>query len=147
MITFIKTPIGNLRVTYKNETLVEVKSVEGDHNENKKLQNEAEKQIIEYFDGKRTVFDLKYELSGTDFQKKIWKEMIKIPFGSTMSYKELAEKIGKPKAYRAVANAAGKNPLLIICPCHRVVGSKSIGGFSCGIEKKIILMKLEGIIY
>jgi len=84
----------------------------------------------------------------TSFQKKVWHEMLKIPRGSVMSYKELAQNIGKPKAYRAVANACGKNPFPIDVPCHRVIGSNNrIGGFSMkgGVSKKRELLLIEGI--
>lgn len=88
-------------------------------------------------------------LVGTDFQIKVWKEIKKIPKGSTLTYKELAKKINKPKSYRAVANACGKNPYPIIIPCHRVIGSNgNIGGYSGkgGVEKKIFLLKSENVI-
>ena len=91
----------------------------------------------------------KKDLIGTDFQIKVWKEIKKIPKGSTLTYKELAKKINKPKAYRAVANACGKNPYPIIIPCHRVIGSNgNIGGYSDkgGVEKKIFLLKSENVI-
>ena len=86
----------------------------------------------------------------TQFQKKVWKAIDKIPFGHTITYKQLAESIGKPNAYRAVANACGKNPKPIKTPCHRVVSSDgSIGGYSAkgGVEKKRALLKKEGIIF
>ena len=86
------------------------------------------------------------DLVGTDFQIKVWNEIKKIPKGSTLTYKELAKKINKPKAYRAVANACGKNPYPIIIPCHRIVGSNgNIDGYSDkgGVEKKIFLLKSE----
>ena len=88
----------------------------------------------------------KEELIGTDFQKKVWNEIKKIPRGSILTYKDLAKKIDKPRAYRAVANACGKNPYPIRIPCHRVIGSNGkIGGYSAkgGIDKKISLLKSE----
>jgi methylated-DNA-[protein]-cysteine S-methyltransferase len=88
-------------------------------------------------------------LIGTDFQIKVWNEIKKIPKGSALTYKELAKKINKPKAYRAVANACGKNPYPIVIPCHRVIGSNgNIGGYSSegGVEKKIALLKSENVI-
>ena len=90
----------------------------------------------------------KNDLIGTDFQIRVWKGIKKIPKGSTLSYKELAKKINKPKAYRAVANACGKNPYPIIIPCHRVIGSNgNIGGYSDigGVKKKIFLLKSENV--
>jgi O-6-methylguanine DNA methyltransferase len=103
-------------------------------------------QAREYLSGKRREFDVDVSaLQGTDFQKAVWREMTKIPYGQTRSYKQLAEAIGKPKAYRAVANACGKNPLPIIVPCHRTVASNGIGGFSLGLDLKRQLLKIEGI--
>jgi O-6-methylguanine DNA methyltransferase len=103
-------------------------------------------QVGEYLGGKRRGFDVDVSaLSGTDFQKAVWREMTKIPYGQTRSYKQLAEAIGKPKAYRAVANACGKNPLPIVIPCHRVVASHGIGGFSLGLKLKRQLLKIENI--
>jgi len=90
----------------------------------------------------------KKDLIGTEFQIKVWKEIKKIPKGSPLTYKELAKKINKPKAYRAVANACGKNPYPIIIPCHRVIGSNgNVGGYSDkgGVKKKIFLLKSENV--
>ncbi|MGV8168676.1 MAG: methylated-DNA--[protein]-cysteine S-methyltransferase [Candidatus Nanoarchaeia archaeon] len=108
-----------------------------------KLEKECRRQINEYISGKRKKFDVKLKFSGTHFQEKVWKEMQKIPYGKTLSYGELAARIGKPKAYRAVANACGKNPLPIIIPCHRVVASDGLGGYSAGIEIKKKLLLIE----
>lgn len=89
-------------------------------------------------------FSLPYELYGTPFQISVWKEMAKIPYGETITYGELAERIGKPKASRAVANACGANPLSIIIPCHRVVAAGGkLGGYTGGLDKKIYLLNLE----
>lgn len=83
------------------------------------------------------------KLSGTPFQKRVWKAIQKIPYGKTLTYKELAKKVGSPNAYRAVGSACGKNPLPIIIPCHRVVASNGIGGFTGGLKLKKKLLKLE----
>ncbi|MGV8162294.1 MAG: methylated-DNA--[protein]-cysteine S-methyltransferase [Candidatus Nanoarchaeia archaeon] len=106
-------------------------------------ERECAKQIDEYISGKRKKFTVNIRFSGTAFQEKVWREMQKIPYGKTISYRELAEKIGSPRAYRAVANACGKNPLPIIIPCHRVVASNGIGGYSAGIEIKLKLLEIE----
>jgi O-6-methylguanine DNA methyltransferase len=103
-------------------------------------------QVQEYLAGKRQKFDLKIILNGTDFQNAVWREMQRIPYGQTKSYKQIAAAIKRPKAYRAVANACGKNPYPIIIPCHRVVASNGLGGFSLGIDIKKQLLKLEGVI-
>lgn len=101
-------------------------------------------QLTEYFSGKRRSFDLPLHYSGTPFQRAVWETMLTIPYGKTMTYKEIAAKIRRPKAFRAVANACGANPLPILIPCHRVVATNGLGGYSSGIDKKIALLKLEG---
>jgi methylated-DNA-[protein]-cysteine S-methyltransferase len=107
------------------------------------LEIECKEQLEEYLAGKRKKFSISIYISGTSFQQKVWNEMMKIPYGKTISYKELAEKIKKPKAYRAVANACGANKIPIIIPCHRVVATSGLGGYSAGIEIKRKLLHLE----
>lgn len=103
------------------------------------------KQLKEYFNGERKSFNIPLELKGTEFQKRVWNELIKIPYGDAASYKEIAEKIGSKKSYRAVGNANGKNPIPIIIPCHRVIISNGkLGGYTGGLEIKIKLLELEG---
>lgn len=105
---------------------------------------EAERQLREYFRGERTRFDLPLDLKGTDFQRKVWAELRKIPFGKTWSYQELAGRVGNPMAVRAVGTANGRNPACIIVPCHRVVRlTGAIGGYAGGVEKKAFLLDLE----
>ena len=109
------------------------------------LLNRVEAQLKEYFAGKRTTFDLPLEPSGTDFQLSVWELLRKIPYGVTTSYGELARRLGEPKASRAVGAANGANPIPIIVPCHRVVGSKGeLTGFGGGIERKRWLLEHEG---
>lgn len=105
------------------------------------------KKLEAYANGERIDFgEEALDISGTDFQMKVWKAMATIPFGETRSYTWLAREVGSPRGFRAAANACGANPVPIIIPCHRVVASDgSIGGFSCGIELKKILLSLEGI--
>ena len=101
-------------------------------------------QLKEYFSGERRFFNFPYRLTGTDFQNEVWAEIAKIPYGETISYKELAERINKPQAIRAVAAAAGENKLLIALPCHRVIGTDgSLTGFSAGLKIKEQLLELE----
>lgn len=103
------------------------------------------KQLREYFEHKRKVFDLPMEIIGTDFQKRVWKELLKIPYGETISYKELAIKLGNLKTIRAAARANGANPLPIIIPCHRVIGSNGkLVGYGGGLDVKEKLLELEG---
>lgn len=101
-------------------------------------------QLQEYFEGKRTQFELQLNPQGTDFQKKVWQQLQKIPFGNTLSYLELSQQLGDVKAIRAVANANGKNPLWVIVPCHRVIGSDgSLTGYAGGLHRKQWLLEHE----
>jgi methylated-DNA-[protein]-cysteine S-methyltransferase len=102
-----------------------------------------QKQIQEYLIGERKKFSVKPVLDGTSFQKAVWREIMTIPYGEVKSYSELAKAIGRPKAYRAVANACGKNPYPIIIPCHRVVAVDGLGGFSLSLDIKRFLLELE----
>jgi len=104
-------------------------------------------QLREYFSGERKKFNLPLDLEGTDFQKKVWKELQRIPYGKTISYKTLSEKIGNVKAIRAVGKANGQNPVAIIVPCHRVIGSDgNLTGYASGLDIKEKLLLLEGAI-
>ncbi|WP_395090730.1 methylated-DNA--[protein]-cysteine S-methyltransferase [Armatimonas sp.] len=104
----------------------------------------AKAQLTEYFAGTRAVFNLPLATSGTDFQKTVWAELAKIPYGQTLSYGELAARIGNPKASRAVGLANGKNPLSIVVPCHRVIGaSGKLTGYGGGLARKEALLALE----
>lgn len=104
--------------------------------------------LTEYLRGDRRDFSIPIEPSGTDFQVKVWKKLMEIPYGEKRSYKEVAEAIGNPRAYQAVGSAIGKNPLLLVIPCHRVLTSEGkLGGFSAGLENKKFLLKLESIDY
>ena len=112
--------------------------------EDEKIIVQTKKQLIEYFQGKRKTFDLPLVLAGTDFQMQAWTQLLKIPYGTTLSYAEQAEKIGDKNKARAVGMANGRNPISIVIPCHRVVGSNGhLVGFGGGIEKKAYLLQLE----
>lgn len=107
----------------------------------------AAQQLIEYFEGRRKEFAIPLDLDGTPFRKKVWKALLSIPYGQTMSYGQIASHIGKPKASRAVGQACGANPVPIIVPCHRVLTSSgSLGGYTGGTHIKNALLKLEGVI-
>ncbi len=111
-----------------------------------KLLKQGEAELQEYFSGKRQQFSIKLDLVGTDFERKVWKALYRIPYGKTISYKDLALKIKNPKAFRAVGSANGRNPLCIIVPCHRVIAANGkLGGYSGGLMMKRKLLKLEGI--
>ncbi len=112
--------------------------------ENKKFFTNEIKQIKEYTQGKRKTFNIKLNIQGTDFQKKVWKALCTIPFGKTASYKDIAIKIGNDKACRAVGMANGRNPIPIIVPCHRIINANGeLGGFSSGLKIKRKLLALE----
>jgi methylated-DNA-[protein]-cysteine S-methyltransferase len=105
---------------------------------------ETERQLSEYFAGKRTQIELPLEPRGSEFQKRVWRALREIPFGKTRSYRDLAEAIGSPKASRAIGAANGKNPLSIVVPCHRVIGTdRTLTGFAGGLETKATLLALE----
>jgi len=106
---------------------------------------ETTRQLTDYFAGERTSFDLPLDFQGTDFQKSVWAALLTIPFGETRSYAEIARQVGRPTAFRAVGAANGKNPISIVAPCHRVIGTNgSMTGFAGGIEGKKYLLELEG---
>ena len=148
----INSQIGKIAVFAENEKIIrlDLKTKEkADSVITEKVLLKAEKQLFEYFSGERKTFDLDFEFSGTEFQKSVWNELLKIPFGKTKTYGEIAKAIGKPKAARAVGSACGKNPLAIIIPCHRVLGMNGkIAGFAWGTEIKEWLLgheaKMEG---
>ncbi|MFC5569872.1 methylated-DNA--[protein]-cysteine S-methyltransferase [Lysobacter yangpyeongensis] len=114
---------------------------EGDH----AVLRDAQGQLAEYFTGRRRRFDLPLAPQGTEFQRQVWWELANIPFGGTISYAELAQRLGKPSATRAVGAANGRNPLPIVLPCHRVIGADgSLTGFGGGLPTKQYLLQLEG---
>jgi methylated-DNA-[protein]-cysteine S-methyltransferase len=109
------------------------------------LLTETERQLNEYFAGRRKSFDLRLDFVGTEFQKKVWRALLTIPYGETRSYAQIAEQIGNPPAVRAVGAANGRNPISIVTPCHRVIGSNgTLTGFAGGMAAKALLLELEG---
>lgn len=105
---------------------------------------DAERQLAEYFAGKRDRFDLPLDFAGTEFQKQVWNALLTIPYGETRSYRDIARQIGREQAVRAVGAANGRNPLSIVAPCHRVVGaSGALTGFAGGLHAKALLLALE----
>ena len=105
---------------------------------------ETERQLDEYFAGKRDKFSVRFDFKGTEFQTEVWQALARIPFGKTLSYGEIARQIGRPKAVRAVGAAIGRNPISIIVPCHRVIGSDGkLTGFAGGLETKASLLRIE----
>jgi methylated-DNA-[protein]-cysteine S-methyltransferase len=114
--------------------------------ENPEALADVEQQLAEYFRGERKVFDLALAPEGTPFQQRVWAELLKIPYGETISYIELARRVGNPKASRAVGGANGSNPIWLIVPCHRVIGSNgTLTGYAGGVGIKQTLLELEGV--
>jgi methylated-DNA-[protein]-cysteine S-methyltransferase len=149
----VSSPVGKLRLIASDKGLVaiDVRNVKTSSDEVKnvaaqKILSATKKQLEQYFAGKRTSFDIPLDLEGTDFQRQAWLALCRIPFGKTISYGQQAKNIKKPKAFRAVGSANGKNPIPIIVPCHRVVaGDGSLGGYSLGLKMKKQLLALEGV--
>lgn len=142
------TEIGKIKISEKDGKIIglgfsEYKK-EDEVEKETELIKKACTQLKEYLSGKRTDFDIEIEMMGTEFQKKVWKELLNIPYGETRSYKDIAIAIGNEKACRAIGNANNKNPIAIIVPCHRVVGSNgSMTGYAGGIDIKEKLLKIE----
>ncbi|RIW17343.1 methylated-DNA--[protein]-cysteine S-methyltransferase [Algoriphagus lacus] len=143
----IYSPIGNIRINSKEGCLSELQFTE-EATDGKILDQvllATQEQLEEYFSGKRKVFDMPIGLGGTDFQRKVWMEVAKIPFGQTTTYMKISQKLGNPSAIRAAGAAIGANPILIILPCHRVLGSDGdLTGYAGGLNKKKALLELEG---
>ena len=110
------------------------------------LLSELARQLEDYFQGKRTCFDLPLSLRGTPFQLSVWQALREIPHGEVVTYGELARRIGRPRAARAVGGAVGANPVPIVIPCHRVVAARGLGGYGPGLHWKERLLRLEGIL-
>ncbi len=142
----IKTPLGIAKIT-GDENGISVISILDDAEISTTIPvilQEAVSQLNDYFEGKRTDFTFKLNPSGTEFQQKVWKGLLKIPFGKTCSYMDLSKKLGDVKAIRAVASANGKNPLWIVVPCHRVIGTDgSLTGYAGGLWRKKWLLEHE----
>ncbi len=145
---FFESPLGIIKISYEAKIRkIELVDEIDENSEENELFNIFKDQLLEYFEGKRKTFD-KLDLldpKGTAFQKTVWRSLLKIPYGETSSYKEIAKTIGNPRATQAVGTAIGKNPFLIIIPCHRVIKADgSLGGFAYGREIKRKLLKIEG---
>lgn len=148
------SPVGRLKlvtdgvalvaVLWPNDRPLRVKLDDMQEDLRDKILCEAERQLTEYFNGERTTFDLPIHVRGTAFQKRVWQQLLRIPYGHTRSYGELAAALGNGSASRAVGLANGRNPLSIIVPCHRVIGaSGKLTGFAGGLRTKAQLLELE----
>ena len=153
--------IGHLKIISDKNLIIEIKFISESSEENLKEGEAISKtfsgsypaevkkikdQLIEYLKVDRSEFQIDYQLAGTDFQQAILDETAKIPYGQTVSYKELAKRAGSPRAWQATGQALKKNRLPIIIPCHRVIGSSGLGGYNGGLKLKKTLLKLEGSI-
>ena len=145
-IAFIESPLGITKII-GDENGIAVISVLSEGEATAEIPTELQKcvsQLREYFNGQRNDFDFKMNPQGTDFQQKVWQELLNIPFGKTMSYLDLSKKLGDVKAIRAVASANGRNPLWIVVPCHRVIGTDgSLTGYAGGLWRKKWLLEHE----
>lgn len=144
---YFSSPIGFLCICDNSEAVTSIyvlKSENFEQNSPSPIGLEASRQLQEYFQGKRTDFSFPIAPKGTEFQKKVWAALLKIPYGQTKTYGETAREIGNPKAVRAVGNACNKNPILIAIPCHRVLGAnKRLTGYAAGLDKKEFLLSME----
>ncbi|WP_421918981.1 methylated-DNA--[protein]-cysteine S-methyltransferase [Marinifilum sp.] len=149
----IPTPIGKLlllsgakglkKILFEGQ--FELEDISNDWQSNSSKLEEVKSQLLDYFDNKLIKFNLKLDPDGTVFQKQIWKQLEKIPFGELRSYQDIANAINKPNACRAVGIANSKNPIPIVIPCHRVIGKNGkLTGYAGGLENKAKLLKLEG---
>jgi methylated-DNA-[protein]-cysteine S-methyltransferase len=150
----IDSPVGQLKLVASGDGLaailwendppnrVRLEALAEDRNHPVLL--EAEKQLGEYFAGQRTSFDLQLDFAGTEFQRKVWKALLEIPFGETRTYGQIARQLGNPNAMRAVGAANGRNPISIVAPCHRVIGADGgLIGFAGGLKVKEYLLAKE----
>ncbi len=146
-ICIINTPLGFTKIVGDEDGIASVTVLNSEEKITDIIPESLEDCVIqlnEYFKGERKIFDLKLNPEGSSFQKKVWKLLEQIPFGKTISYLELSKQLGDVKAIRAVANANGKNPIWIIIPCHRVIGSDgSLTGYAGGLHRKQWLLELE----
>lgn len=143
-LTLIATDKHLTALIWENDKVGRVNIDPGRYSDENIIINNAEKQLAEFFSGIRKTFDLPISLSGTDFQRKVWNALLHIPYGETRTYLQIAKELGNADAVRAVGLANGKNPISIIVPCHRVIGSSGkLVGFAGGVENKALLLQLE----
>lgn len=143
----IASSLGNILLEIQDEKLTRLQFTEEALSEEplEGISKEVKFQLDEYLSGKRKVFDLPFELKGTDFQKSVWEAVNQIPFGQTTTYMKLSQKLGNPAAIRAVGAAIGANPVLVIVPCHRIIGTNGqLTGYAGGLKRKQALLELEG---
>ncbi len=144
--SYLKTPIGYLRILSNGEGISEIKFQDTDGPEDPDIHTEsARTQLQEYFEGRRNQFDLPLSPIGTDFEEGVWDELKTIPYGSTTTYGTIAQKLGDKNFAQAVGHANGKNRIAVVIPCHRVIGSDNkLVGYAGGLHRKEWLLKHEG---
>jgi methylated-DNA-[protein]-cysteine S-methyltransferase len=150
LYTTVSSPIGELMLCGDDESLTALhlpghwaKPAAGWRRDDARFADVA-RQLEEYFAGERTTFDVRLRMQGGPFEREVWEELLRIPYGETTSYGDIAQRVGKPHASRAVGAANGRNPIAIIVPCHRVIGSDgSLTGYGGGLERKRALLDLE----
>ena len=145
-VQYLASPMGVLRLWAREGKLRQIEPVPAAEQDfPDAVTEQAASELQEYFAGKRTEFTVAALPYGSAFQQRVWSALSRVPYGRVVTYGALAAAIGQPSACRAVAGAVGKNPLLILIPCHRVVAAAGLGGFSAGLEAKRILLALEGV--
>jgi len=143
---YFESPIGLLEIICNEKAVLEIYLADQKNEEKiNPICKQTKAELESYFKGNKKTFNLPLKLTGTSFQNKVWQELLKLSFGEIISYQELANRIHNPKGVRAVARAVGANKILIIIPCHRIIGSnKTLTGFAAGLKNKIKLLSLEG---
>ena len=147
---FYKTPIGEVGFAERDGFITDLffpgrTSLEEHKIEETPVIKQAHTQLVEYFDKKRTEFNIPFFLEGTDFEKSVWNALLEIPYGEIRTYKQIATRLGKPNACRAVGRANGQNPISIMFPCHRVIGTNgTLTGYGGGLPAKKYLLEMEG---
>ena len=147
--SYFKSPIGIIEIVIENNALISLKISDKIEKAEKETAfiKDIKMQLNEYFSGRRKIFDIKINPEGTGFQKRVWNELQKIPYGETKSYSEIAAEIGNKNAQRAIGNACNRNPIMIIIPCHRVISKNgNIGEFAYGSDIKQKLINIEILI-
>jgi len=143
----ISSSLGNILIEIEDEKLLKLQFTDEVLSEESLvgISKNVKLQLDEYLSGNRKSFDIPFELKGTDFQKSVWQAVNEIPFGQTTTYMKLSQKLGNPAAIRAVGAAIGANPVLVIVPCHRIIGTNGqLTGYAGGLERKQALLELEG---
>lgn len=145
-VSYLESPVGFIRILSNGKAIKEIKFMDSDGPEDPDAHTEsARTQLREYFDGNRSSFQLELEPEGTEFEQSVWEKLLNIPSGKTVTYGDIAKQIGDSKAAQAVGRANGKNPIAIVIPCHRVIGSDNkLTGYAGGLERKEWLLKHEG---